>query len=582
MAGFAVNDKIGRYIIKERLGRGGMAEVYRAYDANLDRDVAIKVMYAYLSDDQTFKERFEREAKFVAGFNHPNIVRIYDFDSIQIADDTIYYMVMPYLPGKTLRDLLKEYAEIGRRLTFQQVFEIARDVGGALGYAHDRGMIHRDVKPANVMFDENGRVVLMDFGIARLVEGSNLTQDGLTVGTPAYMSPEQAAGEPVDARSDLYAFGVILYELLTGHPPFDDDGSISVILKHLNEAPPSLSKYLRDQSLPEVDAIIQRLLAKETADRYQSAAEAVADLTRTLGSQSLASGEVILESQEWRKPDITRGGTPQRVTSATRSALPTTTQLTQQIQAAVKSPVGILIIGAAILSLFVLLGMLNRSAEQTPRPTPTVPVTPASAASMTDPLFFVSTFAASDRANQYWTVEQTDLLTREITDDGFYRLVNNRQGTAITSIAAPGYVYDNITVFLKGRLEEGSSEAAGYGLVFRYIDDNNYNVFAVDGLGRFSIWARIDGEWIELRDAGENWTQNDAVAPLGEFNSLMLDNFRNTFTGFINGVEVVSVTFEDSPASGAVGIYLASTQSGTASALIDSFSVVKLTPSMTE
>lgn len=578
MASFTVNDKIGRYIIKERIGRGGMAEVYRAFDTNLDREVAIKVMYAYLSDDPTFKERFEREAKFVASFNHPHIVKVYDFDSIEIGGERVYYMVMPYLPGKTLREVVQECSANKTSLSLKQAYEITRDIAGALGYAHQRGMVHRDIKPANIMFDENGHVILTDFGIARLIAGSNLTQEGLTVGTPAYMSPEQAAGEGVDARSDLYSLGVILFELLAGRPPFEDEGSLSVILKHLNDLPPSITQFINDTAASEIDSVVQRVLAKEAQDRFQDADEFINAMSAAFGN-SLTGDRGMLPVSRVSAPlmQTTQAMNEPRSGSGTRAF---TTQLTRQIQTAVRSPVGILIIGVIIIAVFVVLGMFARqpnsvSATATPEPD-------ANVGSMTGNFYFVSTFAPDNRNNDLWPVDSSELITREFTGDGLYRFTNNRPSTAITTIVAPEYGYDNVTLFIKAKLEEGSADASGYGIVFRYVDENNYNVFAVDGQGRFSIWTRKDGVWRELRNEAENWTPNENILKIGEFNSLMLDNFQNMFVGYVNNYKVVEVTLEDAVPVGAVGVYLASTPGGTASVLIDSFSVVELTPAMTE
>ena len=204
-----------RYDVKSRLGSGGMATVYHAVDKNLGRDVAIKVLHEHLIHDDTFKERFEQEAKFIASFNHPNIIQIYDFNTIESEDGKIYYMVMPYLSGDTLIDVLDECRDKEATLPHDRIREIITDLAEALDYAHARGMVHRDVKPANILFDENQRAVLTDFGIARLAQTSGLTADGTIIGTPAYMSPEQATGQDTDHRSDIYSLGIILFEFMS-------------------------------------------------------------------------------------------------------------------------------------------------------------------------------------------------------------------------------------------------------------------------------------------------------------------------------------------------------------------------------
>jgi len=217
---------LGKYRLTERLGRGGMAEVYRAYQPSLEREVAIKVMHGYLAEDEGFVGRFKREARAVATLRHPHIVQVYDFD---IEDDT-YYMVMEYIGGETLKARLKRFNAQGKRMPLEEVVRIFRALCDALDYAHAQGRIHRDIKPANIMFDGE-RLVLTDFGIASIVGGTRYTATGAMIGTPAYMSPEQGQGEPGDVRSDVYALGVILYEMVAGRVPYDADTPLAIVLK---------------------------------------------------------------------------------------------------------------------------------------------------------------------------------------------------------------------------------------------------------------------------------------------------------------------------------------------------------------
>jgi eukaryotic-like serine/threonine-protein kinase len=218
--------QLGRYDLRERLGKGGMASVYKGWDANLERSVAVKVLHDYLVEDKDFRDRFEREAKLVASLDHPNIAQVYDFEIAERAGQPIYYMVMKYIPGKSLRALMEDDAHSGERLTLTEVSNVMSGVCNALQYAHQRGMVHRDVTPGNILFDEQGRAVLADFGIARIVASQRVTQSGMTSGTPLYMPPEQGLGEAGDHRSDLYSLGVILYEMLSGKPPFDAESAV--------------------------------------------------------------------------------------------------------------------------------------------------------------------------------------------------------------------------------------------------------------------------------------------------------------------------------------------------------------------
>jgi len=267
--------KLGKYEIIDRIGRGGMAEVYRGYHVALDRYVAIKLLHPFLADDPEFKDRFENEARNVAKLKPPNIVQVYDFE--YDAEGDSYYMVMEMINGPTLKDKLFDLNATGARFSVPETVRITRSAAAALAYAHQRGMIHRDVKPANLMLDEDSRVVLTDFGIAKIVTGAQFTASGGMVGTPAYMAPDQGLGEPGDERSDIYSLGVILFQMLTNHLPFDADTPLAIILKHVNDPIPSVRDYVPDLT-PDLDAIIQKALAKEPTERYQSAMDLVDDL----------------------------------------------------------------------------------------------------------------------------------------------------------------------------------------------------------------------------------------------------------------------------------------------------------------
>jgi len=276
-----VGKTLGKYELLERIGRGGMAEVYKAYHAALDRHVAIKVLHPFLSEDPTFKERFESEARNVARLRHPNIVQVYDFE--HDADRDLYYMVMEYIDGPTLSARLMALEFQGLKFPIAEAVDIARHLADALAYAHARGMVHRDIKPANIMFDSDGRVVLTDFGIARIVSGPTMTASGSMVGTPAYMSPEQGLGQPGDHRSDIYSLGVVLYQLVTGTVPFSADTPIAIVLRHVND--PLLPPSSLNPEVPEgLERIIYKALAKSPEERYQSVEEMKAHLDDLVGA----------------------------------------------------------------------------------------------------------------------------------------------------------------------------------------------------------------------------------------------------------------------------------------------------------
>jgi serine/threonine protein kinase len=279
-----IGETLGRYQITEHLGRGGMAEVYKAYQPHLERHVAIKVLYTFLASEDNFLARFQREAKAVAALRHSNIIQVYDFDYNEEQD--LYYMVMEFVDGPNLKTRLQELAERGEQMPLDEAIRIVAAVGEALDYAHERGMIHRDIKPANIMFTSSGQIILTDFGIARMVNLSGLTASGAVMGTPSYISPEQAMGRAGDERADIYSLGIVFYQLITGDLPFDAETSIAIILKHVSEPPPS-PRILRPD-LPEmVEKVLMRALAKDTERRYQTVAEFVADLRLAATGQTL-------------------------------------------------------------------------------------------------------------------------------------------------------------------------------------------------------------------------------------------------------------------------------------------------------
>ena len=278
----------GRYELGDLLGRGGMAEVRGAVDRRLGRRVAVKQLRTDLATDPTFQARFRREAQSAAGLNHPTIVAVYDTGE-ELDPETgisIPYIVMELVEGSTLRDVLRD----GRKILPERALELTQGVLDALSYSHKAGIIHRDIKPANVMLTPTGGVKVMDFGIARAVAdtAATMTQTAAVIGTAQYLSPEQARGETVDARSDIYSAGCLLYELLVGRPPFIGESPVSVAYQHVREAPVPPSQ-LDPVITPEIDAVTLRALAKDPADRYQSAREMKADISRVLaGEQATA------------------------------------------------------------------------------------------------------------------------------------------------------------------------------------------------------------------------------------------------------------------------------------------------------
>jgi len=263
----------GRYELHRQLARGGMADVFLARDLLLDRPVAVKVLFDEFSDDPSFVERFRREAQRAANLNHPNIVSVYDWGE----ERGTYFIVMEYVEGRSLAEIIRT----GGPLHPDRAAEVAAEVAAALGFAHRNGIVHRDVKPGNVLVAPNGQVKVADFGIARALAGvqNEITQAGIVMGTATYLSPEQAQGREVDPRSDLYALGVVLYEMLLGRPPFSGDTPVALATQHVQNSPPSL-RGSGASVADSLEAITMKLLAKNPVNRYPTAEDLRSDLRR--------------------------------------------------------------------------------------------------------------------------------------------------------------------------------------------------------------------------------------------------------------------------------------------------------------
>lgn len=288
-----VGETIGKYKLIELLGKGGMAEVYKAYHEKLNRYVTIKILHSYLADGEDFLTRFDREAKAVASLRHPHIVQIHDFD----VEDDIYYMVMEYIDNGTLTNLIADHNAKNTTMPLENIGKLLKQLSSAMDYAHKKGFIHRDIKPSNILLDSKGDAFLTDFGIAHMISATQFTATGSLIGTPSYMSPEQALGDPLSPMSDIYSLGIVLYELMAGRTPFVSDTPIAIIHKHINEVPPKLKVIRKD--LPKgMEDILERALEKDPAKRYQSTTALFKAFDAVLHNQGQMSEDALKVTAE--------------------------------------------------------------------------------------------------------------------------------------------------------------------------------------------------------------------------------------------------------------------------------------------
>ncbi|MFJ8850475.1 protein kinase [Streptomyces sp. NPDC102437] len=285
----------GRYQLRDLLGEGGMASVYLAYDTALDRQVAIKTLHTELGREQSFRERFRREAQAVAKLQHTNIVSVFDTGEDELGGALMPYIVMEYVEGQPLGSVLQADIQNHGAMPADRALKVTADVLAALDTSHEMGLVHRDIKPGNVMMTKRGIVKVMDFGIARAMQSgvTSMTQTGMVVGTPQYLSPEQALGRGVDARSDLYSVGIMLFQLLTGRIPFDADSPLAIAYAHVQEEPVAPSTINRAVT-PAMDALVARALKKNPNERFPSAAAMQDEIARVLAASGPTGAPVIV------------------------------------------------------------------------------------------------------------------------------------------------------------------------------------------------------------------------------------------------------------------------------------------------
>ena len=580
MTNTLIGQTLGKYEIIESVGSGGMAEVYRALQQPLEREVAIKVLHPHLTANEDIQNRFFREAKAIASLRHPHIIQIYDYD---VKGDT-YFMAMEFLRGKSLEDYITQIYEASVQvppIPVSDALKITSDIAGALDYSHKHGMVHRDVKPANIMRTAEGNVILTDFGIATMLNATRITRDGSTSGTPAYMSPEQALGQQGDHRSDIYSLGAVLYELVTGQQPFESDTLYGLIMKQVNEPPPPPTTINPTLS-PLIERIIEKAMAKDPELRYQTAADFAADIDHVAQATQGNTANFSPVSNSTFQPTLIAD---QNTTQSHQQTVPQAKTASfghrykRQIWA-----------GLAGLALLIVLTIGFRPAVFFPAPEPAAEeVVDSMAADSVDSMAAdeavdsmvadsVDSMAADEAVDSMVSIpldqpyqERFDdnsagwpssesAATRGISD-GQYLVSVEEKGRAVPS--TPEYIgeYSQFSYSVEATLIEGQAES-GYGLVFHFQDSQNYYVFAVNGRQQWSIWRLREGSWQELRELpNETWTLAEAVRPAGETNLITIEVLEDTLNLFVNDVQLTQLTDIDATfTQGGIGFYTASSR----------------------
>lgn len=560
-----IGKTIGQYKIVEQIGVGGMATVFKAFQASINRYVAVKILPTQFANDPNFVKRFTQEAQAIAALEHPHILPVYDFGTAEGQT----YMVMRYVEGGTLTNLM------GQPLPNERIVDIVSSMARALDYAHSQGVVHRDIKPSNILIDKHGEALLTDFGIAKIMAGSGgtrLTSTGSILGTPEYMAPEQAEGISVDGRTDIYSLGVVLYELLTGQPPYRAETPLAVVLKHVNDPLPLPRTIKPDVAVP-LERVVLKAMAKDRNQRYQSAGEMAQTLKDALKDVERAPGTADLPTP---RPTGLAGPPPPTPAPAKSG----------------RSMTGTLLIGGVIIAALlcflvggglVIWGLATSSEEDgeiagvtptasqqvepatvpetkpaelsEPTKTPTPPP-PAENSSSQDTIIDIPElgeeilFEEGFDSNQHdWFVGlDEDEYGRSEADivDGRYRMSQEATRNVAWWSSLDGVDFDDFVLSVEAMPVEQNAPFA-YGIIFRNDFDEAFYSFEIDDEGYF-VNLFIDGEWQTVVD----YTETPAIASDGP-NQLMVKAVGPVLSFFINGQEVITVE-DDTLESGSIGL----------------------------
>jgi serine/threonine protein kinase len=539
----------GSYKLVELIGRGGMASVYRGYQESIDRSVAVKVLPPEFLHDPNFSQRFLAEARTLARLTHPAILPLYDFGTA----NGVPYIVMPLMTSGTLSDRIRR-----GRLSLAELQTLLNPVADALDYAHSQGVVHRDIKPSNILYDSRGQPFLADFGIAKAIEASsNLTGTGI-VGTPDYMSPEQARGEQVDGRSDIYAFGVMAYQALTGESLFKSTTPMGVLLKHATEAPPPIRHVRSDIPMGVEDALI-KVLSKQPSERYKTAA----DFMRAIALGSTGAATVIEPYVTLAPPPIntsTSNNMPRPTGSM--ASLPGGHTASQPSIAAVPPAkkggnglmgwilgggVGVMIgvIGVPILIAICCVGIVIMNPQSTPTPQPTATSVPPTAV----PILFSDSFA---NTNKNWGIGDFDNSQIQYLD-GEYSIRLLETYWFIWGNPNPA-TYSNVSIQVNARYAGGNYQNLIFGPMCNYQDDQHYYYMGVTTDGYYAIGKWSDNVDTFLTGNGQ-LAYSDQIPQGTDWVRLNADCASDgTLSLYVNGVFIDSAVDTDFP-SGNIGLF---------------------------
>jgi hypothetical protein len=574
-----------------------MATVYKAYQASLQRHVALKVLGPTLAQDMDVVKRFLREAQTAAALRHPNVITIYDVGS----DEDVHYIVAEYLEGVTLAQLLDTQ---GGALPLDRIMYIVRQVSDALDYAHARGYVHRDIKPSNIMVDpaRDDHVTLMDFGLVQVASGSRITRSGYIVGTPDYMSPEQAKGEPIDRRTDVYSLGVTTYHMLTGNVPFAKPTPHAVLLAHVMEEPPSMSA-LGTVTPPEVEAVVIKSMAKDPADRYEWASDMANDLETAITAVDLGALDVgaFAPLPPLEAPAPAARSTPGFPSSrAPEVAAPSPAPVVQERPSAAGSipeavplvrptpggaprrstrprwlwpVVGLFAAGTLVvlvLACVLLFPVITRLAQGAatatvaPSPTPAATALPTATLSPTVAPTATPASEATTETGTDVTVEPGGpLYIEDFSSPGAEWEISENEGARYRVDAGAysieviktnwiawnliGQELADFEVEFEVALVEGDRYNDA-GLLFRFQDADNYYEIDVNGEGSFAIGKEVNDEWVQIVE----WTSDPSVQSFGRVNRVRLVAEGTQFTLYVND-EYLAYFSDDSFGSGGLG-----------------------------